>query len=173
MKHVLFAVLAVGLITGCAWFKSAPVQAVLQPVEAVGCSVETAITGDFGAEVVAECQGTDPAACGQAFQTALGNVNLCNLSLPQPANALAASAPKWGKVGDVTDGDLKAGKGAVKAQAVKAQGIVGAVACPVAINTALGLLTGVIPQACGCKNNLSASQVGQALNLACQAAVPI
>lgn len=153
----------------------APVQSVLNPIKDVGCAVESGIMGAFGAEVVSECAGSDPAGCGAAFQAVLGNVNLCAAPLPQPAaQPQIASVAVWKKVGDVPDDALKgAHSDGVKPQAVAAKGIVGAIACPIAIQGALGFLTGVIPAACGCKQNLSAGALGSALQAACVTAIPL
>lgn len=143
--------------------------AILKPIQDAGCAVESAITGGFGSEVVSACAGTDAIACGQAFQSALGNVNLCQTPLPQqPPQVAASPAPVWKKIGDVPADALKSDK--LKAVPM---GIVGAIACPIAVNTVLGLLTAQIPPACGCKQSLSASQMGSALLSACVAAVPL
>jgi len=164
MNKIFCAILAIAL--------SACHSPILQPVESLGCGVESAITEGFGSEVVSQCGGTDPAACGQAFQAALGNVNLCAAPLPAPPAQLTQSfVSGWKKVGDVPKEALKSS--GMKAQAFTTQGIVGSIACPIAINTVLGLLTGVIPKACGCTKNLSASQLGDALGAACVATVPI
>ncbi len=169
MKFLIMS-LAILFLGACT--KSGP-SPILQPIADAGCAVESAITGGFGAEVVSACAGTDAAACGAAFQTALGNVNLCQAPIPAPpAGTLkAADAPEWKRVGDVTFDQLK-GKAKASA-AVMPQGIIGAIACPMAVQTVLGLLTASIPTACGCTKNLNAGQMGSALIAACVAAVPI
>lgn len=164
---VLYGVFAV---TACTKQQT---QVVLEPIKAAGCAVESAITSGFGAEVVSECGGTNAVACGQAFQVALGNVNLCAAPLSVPAGLTVKTVTATIKtVGDVTNQDLKKSKEAGP-EAVKTMGIVGAVACPIAINAGLGLLTGIVPAACGCTKNLSASQLGIALTAACVAAIPL
>jgi hypothetical protein len=177
---ICLAIFSLFIIVSCNKPLPAPIQAVLTPIKATGCAVQQAITGAFGAEVVTECAGTDPAGCGEAFQEALGNVNLCTAPLPQaaPAPGLAPQsvvAVVWKTVGDVPADALKAKppSGGLKAQALKPQGIVGAIACPIAINAGLGLLTAKVPAACGCKQNLSAGQLGAALSAICVSAVPL
>lgn len=163
-------ILAVFLIAGCTSSSPAPS---MNPLQAAGCDVEQVITGAFGNVIVNQCAGTDAVACGGALQVALGNVNVCAAPIPQPAGMAAMSVPKWHKVGDVTKGDLDAGKQSLKAQDVAPQGIVGAVVCPIAFNAIMGLATGVVPKECGCTKNLDAGGLGAALIAACIAAVPI
>lgn len=137
-------------------------------LNSAGCDVESAITSTIGGAVLSACQGSGTAAaCGAAFQTSLGNVNLCAAGIP--AASLSKDA-KWTKVGDVTAGDLSQGKGKAK---LSTMGVVGAIACPIAVNTIMGYLTSQIPLACGCTVSLTASQADQAIVAACEAAVPI
>ncbi len=160
---VVITLLLYPFATGCSWLQKAPpaVQAILTPLQSAGCGVETAITGAMGAAVVSDCAGTDAVACGQGFEVALGNVNLCSTPLP------SGFATTWKTVGDVPADALK-----VKNIAGK-MGVVGNVACPIAIDAALGLLTGQVPKACGCTKNLSAGQMGTTMISVCEMAVPI
>lgn len=173
-KLILFfalSFLCIGL-TGCPG--SSGTNPILTPIQDVGCAVESAITGGFGSLVVAQCGGTNTAACGAAFQSALGNVNLCTTPLPQ-ATAQAAVAKDatggWKTVGDIPASALSTP--GVQSKAVKPMGIVGGIACPIAVNTVMGVLTAQIPAACGCTTNLSASAISGLLTQACVAAIPL
>jgi hypothetical protein len=174
MKLFLVIVSAAGLIALMPSCKSSTGQAILQPIESAGCDVETAITASFGAEVVSECGGGDAVACGNAFQTALGNANLCSAPLPASASMMdVKGAPlKWSKVGDVPASALKSAPHAMKA-GLNEKGVVGSIACPIGINAVMGFLTAVVPPACACKNSMSAGQLSTALVAACAAIVPI
>lgn len=169
MKLLTLAIFLVAL--GCT--KNTPV---LQPLQVAACDVETAVTSAFGSAIVADCGGTNAVACGGAFQAALGNVNMCAQPVPTPPVSADSkiAAPKM-TIGDVTSQQIAAAKGGrtIKSDAAKPMGIVGSIACPIAINTVLGFLTGAIPQACGCTKSLSASATATDLTAACVAAVPL
>jgi len=131
---------------------------ILTVVAGVVCPVETAIMNDFGAAVVAQCAGTATGtACGAAFQQALGAANLCGVS----------------GISAVTTAQIEAQKAQVKAGKLIPRGIVGNVACPLAIGSVFGLLSTQIPAACGCTQNLSQSTVDATLTAACEIIVPI
>lgn len=161
MKYLL--ALAFMTLVGCSG------GVTVNPLQAAGCDVETVITSAFGGVIVNQCAGTDADACGQALLVALGNVNMCATPVPQPASL--AGVAKWKTVGDINKGDLK--PGGVSTEAVKPQGIVGGIVCPLAYSTIVGLVTGVVPKACGCTKNLDAGALGTALVAACISAVPI
>lgn len=148
-----FLVLILGLMLGLSACKSASAPPVLTAVESAVCDVESSITGVFGSQIVTACGGptSAAAACGAAFQTALGNANLCSapvaaVTVSQIATAKAKFAPK---------------------------GVIGSVACPLAIGAVFGVLSTQIPSACGCTQSLSASSLDSLLVSACEAAVPI
>lgn len=60
---------------------------------------------------------------------------------------------------------------AVSGQAIK--GIVGNIACPIAVNTIIGYLTNSVPATWGCAQGSSVSQLTSVLTQACEAAVPM
>ena len=123
---------------------------VMNPIQAAVCDVESVITASAGSLIVAQCGGTDIVACGNAMQTALGNANLC------------AQA----QIANVSKAQMLAGK-------AKPEGVVGAIACPIAESAVMGFLTAAIPAACGCTKSMDAGALGALLVSACIAAVPI
>lgn len=173
MNFRTFAMLAGIVLTGTACSSSSSSNPVLVALDSAGCDVEAAITGGIGQSIVSACKGTGTAAaCSAAYQTALGNVNLCSVQVSSAA-ALVAGVKSFKKIGDVTAADLSKAKGSVKAQVAKPMGLVGSIACPIAVNTIMGYLTAQIPLACGCTVSLTASQADVDLVNACQIAVPL
>lgn len=145
---------------------------ILQPLADVGCAVEQSMTNMLGSAVAQQCNG-NAAACGPAFQVALGNVNLCNLPIPAApapaAQAILSAHPEWKKIGDIPGDALKGASGqALKAEAVKALGIIGSVVCPIVVPAALGFLSPAIPAACACTQSLSASAFAAAATAGCE-----
>lgn len=173
MKLINVAIALAVLLTGAACTSSS--SPIMTAVNSVGCDVEAAITGSIGSAVVNACKGSaSSATCGGAFQSALGNVNLCLAQVPSLAPSFVG-VKVFTKVGDVTAGDIAnaKAKGGVKANAIKPMGVVGNIACPIAVNTIMGYLTAQIPIACGCTVSLTASQIDTAITSACEAAVPL
>lgn len=149
---------------------------VLTPIQDAGCAIETAVSGGLAGAVSTALSCTNPQVVAQQLQSAFGNANLCSAPVPAPAaQAMVAGAqPKYSKVGDVSASDLNAAKAGLHANLVKAQGVVGSVACPIAINAAVGFLSNSVPAAWGCSGpNATISGLVSALTTACIAAVPL
>lgn len=161
--RILIISLALIVMSGCS--KSTT------PLKDAGCAVESTLTASFGSTIVAQCAGTDAAACGASLQAALGNINLCLTPIPSPTPSIQ-SVGAFKTVGDVSQSDLNKAKGP-RLQDVHAMGVVGAVVCPLAYSAIEGLLTGIVPKACGCTKNLDAGAIGTGLVTACLASVPI
>jgi hypothetical protein len=125
----------------------------MSPIQAAGCDVETAILGGAASTIASSLSCTNQSAIQASLTTALGNANLC--SNPSVASTSAASL-----------------KSAVKS-AAKPQGIVGNIACPIAINTIVGFLSNSIPSAWGCSAAATATSLEAALTAMCETAVPI
>jgi hypothetical protein len=168
LKYVLLALMT-ALAIGCSSSSPSPI---LQPIQAAGCDVESAITTAFGDLIVA--QGNGPAsagaACGAAIQVALGNANLC----VQSANG----AP----VSQITMSQIQAH--VLKMKAMRAAGgkgvvaavpdpmdIVGGLVCPLGDAAFIGFLSAGIPAACQVGSNLSAGTLNQLALAACEAAL--
>lgn len=130
-------------------------QPTMNPIAAVGCDVETALTTPLAASVAAVFSCTNQSAIQASFQTALGNANFC----AQPG------------VAGTTTAQIEAAKTAIKDGVNK--GIIGSVICPLAINTLVGLATPSIPASWGCSASASSSTLLQALTVACVAVVPL
>lgn len=143
MSMVLLCLMAIGL-SSCAWFKSAPVQAVLQPVVGQICQDQTKALTALAGSVASTLQCANQAQIVTDLTTALGNANVCKY----------AAAP------------------AVAGQ-MKPMGVVGNILCPVAASTVVGFLTSTIPTTWGCTATTSAGAVQSALIAVCEAAVPI
>lgn len=167
MKYVMLVALVV-FSFGC---KSPAVQAILQPLAAGGCAVETAMTQNFGQQIVRLCQGTDAVACGKSVLVGLGNVNLCNMAVPTTTVSALTSHPEWKKVGDIPASALKGAQGKAIVSAVQTMGVIGSLVCPIGVGVGMGLLSAQIPVSCGCTTNLSASALDDAFVAACELAV--
>lgn len=141
----------------------------LNPIQQVGCDVESAITSAAGTAIAAAISCSNQSQIATDVQNALGNVNLCNAGL-QSASLAALSKPAWLKVGDISKQDIdkaKASKG------LAPMGVVGNIACPIVVNTLLGFATNSIPASWGCSASTSASGLGQIIVSACEAAIPL
>lgn len=130
--------------------------AVMSPIKAVGCNIETAVSTGFANAVAAALTCSNVSAVQTSLQTAFGNANLC---VAQASVDLAKKAALEAKV---------SGKPALK-------GIIGNIACPMAISAAMGYLTATIPAAWGCSASAttSAAAIATALTTACETAVPL
>jgi hypothetical protein len=174
MKNLIFLSLLLTLTVACSSSNSNPT---MTPLQDAGCAVESALTSNLGAAIAGITGAANPAACGQALQVALGNINLCAIPVPpSPAPVPASFALKasWKVVGDISADDLKAAKIAkVRLMSLSMKGIVGSIVCPLVDDTALGLFSANIPAACQGPNVLSAGGANQALVAACDAAIPI
>lgn len=163
---IFLATLAI-VIGGC----KSSTNPVVQALNTAGCDVESAMTTAFASAVVVACKGTGTAeACGSAFQTSLGNVNLCATPVPSSMKVASLTA-NWKTIGDIPGSALK--KGAVKADALAPMGVIGGLICPLGINTVMGYMTAQIPLACGCTVSLTASELDSDLVAACTAAIPL
>ena len=151
MKGLLFScflVCAGVTVMGSSCSKTATTTttAVLTPLEDVGCSIETAVTGGMASTVASALTCTNVAAIQASLVTAMGNVNIC-------AKAPAVTVQSKGLV--------------------KTQGLIGNIACPIAITTVVGFLTNSIPTTWGCSANATVAALTTALTAACEAAIPI
>lgn len=174
MKYV--SILCALALAGCS---KAQVQQTLQPLESAGCAVESTISSALGASTVSNCGGTDAVACGAAYQTMFGNINFCAMAIPAPVAASFAKAvaageikaddvPVWKTLGDIPASALQSA--AIKSAVMKL-GLIGSIACPVAEQGAIALLSGAIPAPCGCTKPLSAGSLGPSFILVCEAAM--
>lgn len=147
---------------------------VLSPIQEAGCAIESAVSGGMASVVSSSLQCSHPDVVAQQLQAAFGNANLCAAPIaPAPAAAMLAGQ-KYSKVGDVSAADLAAAKSGMHANAVKPNGIIGNIACPIAINAAIGFLSNAVPASWGCSGpNASISGLIGALTSACEAAVPL
>lgn len=167
----LFLLCLLGLTFGCTSTNPA-----LTPIQQAGCYIETAITGGAAGAVASALTCTNQAAIQASLNTALGNANLCATPVPPAAPATPATqskvAPKWQTIGDITKDDVAAA-GQVQSKAVVAKGVIGNIACPLAINTIVGFLSNSVPSAWGCSQSSSMASLVTALTSACELAVPI
>lgn len=143
MKLLLMTVMAF-LMFGCT--KSSTSS--LTPIQAAGCDVESLVTSGFASAVASALTCTNTTQIQTDLQTAFGNANLCQ-----------------GQVAAATMAQLKA-KGVSK-------GIVGSIACPIAINTAVGYLSNSIPTTWGCSAAATAASLSATLTTLCEGAVTI
>lgn len=167
MKFITF--IAAGLaLAGCS---KSPT---MTPIQAAGCAVETAIEGGAATALATALSCGNQAAIQASIATALGNANLCKTPIPPaPVSAMskAAVGPVWQTIGDVPGSALQSH--AVKADAVKAMGVVGNIACPIAINTIVGFLSNSVPSSWSCSAGATASSVEATLVSVCETIVPI
>lgn len=175
MKFYFGILLLVIMIAGCSVFKNSTTGA-LTPVGGAVCDIESSLANGLAGSVAGTLACSNQAAIVTSLQSALGNVNLCAAPLPAPASAALKSldASGWKTVGDVPASALKkpASVG-LKAEAVKTMGIVGQIACPIAIDTGIGFLSNSIPAAWGCSASVTVQTIQSALIAACELAVPI
>lgn len=121
----------------------------LSPIADAGCQIETAVSSGIGTAVASALNCSNASAVQASLQAAFGNANLC----AQQAAVSAAQAQ-------------------AKAQGIKPQGVVGNLACPVAVSAALGYLTNAVPSSWGCSSGTTMSAVSTAVIAACQSAIP-
>lgn len=170
MKHMILA-LALVLAPGCSWLKS---SGVLQPLTDAGCAVEKTFASAAGVGVAGITGATDPVACGSDLQVSLGNANLCSVPVVSTSGLKALATAAYTKLGDISQADIdsaKAKKVGLSAEAVKAMGIIGSIACPLGDSIVIGFLSGGIPKSCQGPNPLSATAANAALVAACEAAL--
>lgn len=136
--------------TGCT--KTATTTSTLTPIQAVGCDVETAVTASFATGVVKALTCTNEAAVQASLLLAFGNANLCS----NQVTAVSAVQIK-----------------AAVSKAIKPQGVIGNIACPIAVSTALGYLTNSVPVSWGCSASASATTLSTALISLCESAIPL
>ena len=148
MKIVLSLLISLMFVGGCTSSSGS-----MTPIQAAGCDVESAILGGAATAIATALSCSSVSSVQSSLTTALGNANLCSSS----------------QVASVTASSLKAAKSA----AVKPLGIVGNLACPIAVNTIVGFLSNSIPSAWGCSASTDAASLSTALTAACEAAVPI
>jgi hypothetical protein len=150
---------------------------VLTPIQQAGCAIETAVTTSFSGGVATTLSCTNQAKIKTDLQNAFGNANLCQAPVPQPTSqpgtASLVKAKIWSTVGDVTESDLKEAKGAGLSKALKPQGLVGNIACPIAVSAAMGFLSNIVPSSWGCSTSASASALDTTLVTLCETAVPL
>lgn len=132
----------------------------LSPIQQVGCDIETAINASFSQAVASALTCSNPGAIQSSLATAFSAANLCMGQVAAATTAQLSSAKAA----------LKAG---VKSDAVKPLGVVGNLACPIAVSSALGFLSNAIPASWGCSATASASALSATLTTLCEAAVPI
>lgn len=163
------------IIVGCLMTLGChPGGSTVSPIQAAGCDVETAILGGASTAIGTALSCGNVSAIQASLTTALGNANLCATPIPQaPASAAskAAGSPAYKTIGDVPLSALKSS--AVKSDAVRSLGIVGNIACPIAINTVIGFLSNSVPAAWSCSSGSTAASLEATLVQVCQIAVPI
>jgi hypothetical protein len=155
IKMLLICILSLAAFAGCT--KSSSGGGTVTPIQAAGCDIETAILGGASGAISSALSCTNSAAIQASLTTALGNANLC-------------AAPG---VAAVSSGQMSAAKASMKSAAAKPMGVIGNIACPIAISTIMGFLSNSIPSAWGCSASASAAGVSAALVSVCEAAVPI
>lgn len=116
------------------------------PIQVVGCAVESSLNTAFSASIATVLNCTNQAAISSSIATKLSAINIC-------ATASVQSQVK----------ELQ-GKGKMK-------GIVGDLVCPIGINAINSIVNGAVPAAWGCSVS-SADGVSAALAAVCAAAVP-
>jgi hypothetical protein len=147
MKKLMLLAAILGILCSCTSSSPSP-GSVISPITAVGCSIETAVTAGAASGIATALNCTSQAAIQTSLQLALGNVNFCSYQPQADAAKLAKSSKQ----------PLK--------------GVLGDIACPVFINTAMGYLTNSVPAAWGCAAGASASAIAAALTTACETAIP-
>jgi hypothetical protein len=167
MIRLCFAIFTMFMIAGCT-------KGSMSPVQSAACDVETAAVGGVAQSIAGILNCSAPDQITASLLTALGNVSFCSTSLQAPSSLAAvkalAAGQSWQTIGDI---HLSNGKPmSLKAQDVQAQGVVGAIACPIIVNTVVGYLTSAIPSSWNCSGSANAGSVGSAITAACIAAIP-
>ena len=171
MKRLtFFCIFATVFFAGCT--KPAPGGSVT-PIQSAGCAVETAVVGGAASAVASVLSCSNAAAIQASLTVALGNVSLCATPVPSAPTgatlALIAGAANWHTIGDISAGDLEVSKSSVKG----VKGVIGAMVCPLVVNTVVGFGTSLVPTSWGCTGSAAANTLGAALAAACIAAVPL
>lgn len=169
MKQVLAFVmitLFAGLLSGCTSGSMSPIGSAVCDVEKVALTgVSQSIAG------ILNCSAPD--AIETSLEQALGNVNFCKTPVQQDSasdtvKALVAGQ-NWQTIGDI---HLPLSQSGAKSLSAAPQGVIGALACPIIVNTVLGYLTSSIRSSWKCSNSASAGTVASAITAACVAAIP-
>jgi hypothetical protein len=134
------------LFGACLLFGCTKANPILTPVQQVGCDIEKAVTTSFASGVGAALTCGNIIQIQADLQKAFGNANLCS--------GMTTTTSK-------------------DAKAVHTMGIVGNLACPVAVSAALGFLSNSIPANWACSASASASTLGTTLVTLCETAVPL
>lgn len=171
MRYLLLVLL---VLAGC---KSNQPSPIIQPIKDMACAVEKSVAGGIAQAVASSLTCAHSDVMQADLQAAFGNANMCAAPVPVPAPApgvaSAMAAPMWKTIGDVP-GDALKPKDGMKAQDVKPMGIIGSIACPIAVNSAIGFLSNSLPEKWGCTGpNASFAALISAATAACLAAVPI
>lgn len=156
MKNALFLITAMAFLAGCPKTTTTTTPTgggTMSPIQTAGCDVETAILGTAASAVATALSCTATAAIQSSLTVALGNANLC-------------ASP-------IVSGTTMSALKSEAHSAAKPMGVVGNLACPIAINTIVGFLSNSVPAAWGCSVSSSASALSATLTAACEAAVPI
>ena len=148
MKSILTIATCVFTLCGCT--KTATGS--MTPIQAVGCDIQTLVTSGLAASVATALSCTNQTQIQTDLQSAFGNANLCAAQAVSTANAAQVKAAK---------------------AAAKPMGIVGNIACPIAINTVIGFLSNSVPTTWGCSASATAAALSSALTAACETAIPI
>ncbi len=136
-------VLAIGVLfmaTGCSWFKSASVQAVIKNIELGGCTMETNAITAAAQSISNTLQCANVAAVQADLTKAIGNLNICKIV------AQATATPG----------------------SVQMKGLIANLICPLASSAVVGFATQAVPAGWGCTVSTAADQVKGALTAACE-----
>ena len=163
MKFLVLAIFALGL-AGCT-------SGSMNPVQQAACDVEKVALTSVSQVIAGALNCSAPDAIEANLEVALGNVSFCQTPLQAPSALATVKALAAGQ-GWQTIGDIKIPGNGVKSLAVEPQGVVGAIACPIIVNTVLGYMTSSIPSAWKCSASSSAGSVSAAITAACIAAIP-
>jgi hypothetical protein len=139
---MLLVLCALGLASLVSCTTAAPVN----PIQVVGCAVESSLNTAFAASIATVLSCSNQAAISASIANKLSAINICS----------TASVQSQVK-------ELK-GKGKMK-------GIVGDLVCPIGIDAINSIVNGAVPAAWGCSVSVS-DGVSAALATACAAAVP-
>jgi len=130
----------------CALTGCTKTSPIITPIKDVGCAIESAVTGSISQVVATSLNCTNQAAVQASLQSAFGNANLCATASMAKQASLKSDRPK---------------------------GVIGDLACPVAVSAAMGFLSNQVPTTWGCSVGATASALSAALVAACEAAIPL
>lgn len=116
------------------------------PIQTVGCTLETTVASALSQSIASTLSCSNQSQIQADLLAALGKVNFCASAVMPSASA---SDPK------------------------KAKGILGDVVCPIAINSAMGVLGSKVPASWGCSPAASTNTLTQSLTVVCQSVVSI